>query len=129
VEEQSELGRAFYRWGRVTSGRVGGVGSQWPGTREAVANGEALADVGAVQGSDVGWGTSAEAREERGSSGRGSCTCARSRFRVWGRWVHVGLWPGRSWREKEGPGWCLWWPRAGPEVLHQVVPKEDGPFM
>jgi hypothetical protein len=38
--------------------RGGGVG-QWPGMREASTNGRELADVWAVQGSDVGGKTSA----------------------------------------------------------------------
>jgi hypothetical protein len=47
----------------------------------ALANGGQVADVGAVEGGDVGWGTSAEAREERGSSGR----------RSFGTIVHVSV--------------------------------------
>jgi hypothetical protein len=99
-----EGGVGFYRQGTVTSGRVGGVWGQWSGAREALANGRAEGDVGAVHcccrhAAGVSRGGQARGKREeieRGKFSARSC-CVSVRlvavpfFSFWARWPGVIL--------------------------------------
>jgi hypothetical protein len=91
-------GRERQGWGFYSrmEERGGGHGQWLSGRAVASTNGGAGGDVGAVQGSDVAWRTSAEAREERGSSGRGFQNCCSSSFPPLAR-VSVAGWVGWAW--------------------------------